>query len=368
MTFYYSFRPGQTLLDSPTQDLKTWESIYKFISYGVSMVDRTGNFTQPIQTKLYAGCCLPSLTSQSLSYRDCCNSRAQEIWQKSIALQKPLGLMWSGGIDSTRLVVSFLQNFKLSELKDRTKIITSQDAVHENPEFFKKYILPNFEIVNSENIPYLFDGSMLLVTGELNDQLFGSDLLRNYLVYSPTEYKESFSKDNIFNYINRYIDNDFVANILTNDIANSATSYGIQLEKNADWFWWYNFCFKWQNVWMRLMYVVAPRFRLNFSEQFVKDNICHFYDTKDFQLWSINSPEHRQFNKWNDYKLEAKKQIFEFDKNQDYFQFKTKRGSLQTIYYQRLAAVAIDENFNIIDSNNFKDWYLSNNKFVKNLA
>jgi hypothetical protein len=365
MSALYNFSPTVILRNKGFPELESWKLMYKFISYGVGLNDRTNTLKQPIRTAVYPKCKLPELQIQSLNYNDCCNYRANELLEKSRAMQIPLGIMWSGGIDSTRLLISFLQNFPLSDLKDSVKIITSQDAVHENPKFFKNYILPNFDLINSEAIPWLFNKQYILVTGELNDQLFGSDLLRNYLIYSNTEYLEPLNKSKIFNYVNCKIEDTFISTIVVDTIFKSADRYGIVLEKNSDWFWWYNFCFKWQKVYMRTLALPVNSQWGNINESFVNNFLHHFYNTEYFQLWSINNPQIRNFSKWSDYKFQAKKEIYDFNKDNDYFENKIKRGSLQTLYHQRIHAAGLDENFNLLSDINLADWYLPDNDFIK---
>ena len=61
--------------------------------------------------------------------------------------------------------------------------------------FYHECILPNFDLVSSETMPWLFDGSMFIVTGELNDQLFGSDMMRGLLLKDKTSVMSRFDKD-----------------------------------------------------------------------------------------------------------------------------------------------------------------------------
>jgi hypothetical protein len=328
------------------------------------LADRTGQFKFPIKTEIYSQCQLPILTSKHLSYKECCDQRAQEIWNTSIRLNKPIGIMWSGGIDSTRVMVSFLENFPLSELKDKVRIICNEYSIIENPEFYKKYIVPNFELINSENMPWLFDGSIILVTGETNDELFGTHRLKNYLFSSKDTYVDKFNKQNIFNYCRPKIKNDRAAWLLIDAVIDSADKYGVVLNNEADWFWWSSFCFVWQNCYMRLMTLAMPALWPNLTSAYMKEHVHHFFSTHDFQLWAINSPEIRIIKKWTDYKFQAKKEIFDFDGNRDYFENKTKRGSLISIFRHRPLAEAIDSNFNLIQRLDPALWYDPNNNFV----
>ena len=363
MKSVYYFNPNAILPTSNYPDVAEWKSIYKAISHAVGLVDRTNNLKQPVSTSVFPGSELPALQTTNLSYKDCCNKRAAELWNLSIRLQKPLGIMWSGGIDSTRLLISFLENYSLTELNDRIRVLTSYDAVVENRQFFRSYVAGKLQIINSENIPWLFDKSIILVTGEHNDQLFGSDMLKSFILDRADVFNNTFSKDVIFSYLDNKIQNPKVTTLLIDKVCQSASTYGITIEKNADWFWWWNFCFKWQSVKFRLLVLCSPNLWGNLTAEFMNTYLHHFYDSSDFQLWSINSQEARNVTKWVDYKKQAKIEIFDFDKNQDYFDNKLKKPSLRTVFVQRMMFEGIDTDFNIIHKFNLDDYYLCDNEF-----
>jgi hypothetical protein len=273
--------------------------------------------------------------------------------------------MWSGGIDSTRVMVSFLENFSIAELKDRVKIICNENSIFENPNFYQKYIVTNFELINSENIPWLFNGSALIVTGEMNDELFGTNMLKNYLFINPGTYTNKFNKQNIFNYFSPRIKNDQATWLLVDSVINAANKYGVVLENDADWWWYWNFCFKWQLCYLRLITLAMPSLWPTLDSRYMENYIHHFYSTDDFQLWSINTPEARIIKKWTDYKFQVKKEIFDFDGDQHYFETKTKRGSLFAVFNQRSLAEAIDSDFNLIKTLDTSVWYDPNNSFTQ---
>jgi len=363
MKSLYYFNPISIEPNQSQTDIADWKLLYKAINFTVGLVDRTNQFKQPISTKVYPGSELPPLTSNFLSYRDCCNKRAAELWDLSIRLQKPLGIMWSGGIDSTRMLISFLENFPLAEVKERIRVLTSYDGVVENQEFFRTYIAGKLTIINSETTPWLFDKSIILVTGEHNDQLFGSDMLKNFMLEKADSYNSNLSKDIIFSYLNQRIQNPKVTMLLVDGVCQSAATYGITIEKNSDWFWWWNFCFKWQAVKFRLLALCEPNLIHNLTADFTNTYLQHFYDSADFQLWSINSVEARTITRWIDYKKQAKIEIFDFDKNQNYFDTKLKKPSLRTVFLQRMLFEGIDSDFNIVQKVNIDDYYLPNNDF-----
>ena len=365
MNELYYYNPiGLVQSDVDGNDINNWKRVYNFINYAVGLNDRMGLLKLPVNTKIHPQCQLPVLGgTSSMSYKDCCTAQAQKLWDLSDRLGVPLGIMWSGGIDSTRVLVSFLENYPMNELATKVKVVTSEKAKFENPEFYYKHVLPNFELVNSELSPWLFDRKLILVTGELNDQLFGSDLLRGLILTNRDIFSARIDRQTVFSYVDAKIKHTDATAVLVDAVFKSADTYGIVLEKTSDWFWWFNFCFKWQTVCFRTMALAMPRFWPSIDQEYYSNYLHHFFATDEFQLWSINNPQVRVMEKWSDYKNQAKLEIFNFDGNQDYYQNKTKRGSLVTVFNQRAVAEAIGTDFKFYDNIKLSDWYNPNNSF-----
>lgn len=331
MNTYY-FHPSVVTRDMHRKDALRWGNLYKAFNQSVMLLDRTGVLKQPIRQSVYDVCELPKMRT-SLSYKECCDARAKELIDHATTIGKPLGIMWSGGIDSTNMLVSLLRNYSVGELKDKIKIILSTEARKENYMFYNNYVLPNFEFVNSEMLPWLFDGSLVIVSGEYNDQLFGSDMMRPFILKYGSDFKDKYNKETMFNYINSLVDDSVVSTVLCDSINQSARRAGIEIEKNSDWFWWLNFCFKWQNVHFRLYNIAIGTDHIDAAWD--KTHVKHFYQSEEFQLWSMSNPQVREIDDWRMYKREAKDLIYEFDMNERYLLNKIKMPSLFTVFRQR---------------------------------
>jgi len=365
MKSLYYYNPISFIHSIYRKDVTAWGSIYKLINEAVGMNDRSGLLKLPIHLKMYKQCLMPEYKIFTESYNDCVQKKVTELYNLSEKLQKPIGILYSGGIDSTGVIVGFLSRYHINDLKDKIKIIMNSHSIYENPEFFKNFLLPNFELINSHQLPVLFDGSMILVTGEFNDQIFGSDIINRYLIKRGTqEIKDKFNKDTVFEFINSYIQHDNISKLLIDKISQSALLKNINLEKNSDFFWWYNFCYKWQTVNFRIYTLASPKLIPNITKEWAQEHIHHFYQTDDFQLWSMNHPEVRIIDNWKQYKQESKKVIYDFDKNEDYFIHKYKRPSLQHIFYHRLISYAITDELKILTDFKPFDYYNPDNDFV----
>lgn len=363
----YFFNPITVRDKSFRKDILDWGKIYKLLNFAVSINDRTSTLKLPIHQSVYEQCVMPEYKSTSITYEQCCDERAKQIYDLSVELDKPIGIMWSGGIDSTGIVVSFLRNYSMDDLRKRIKIIMSTQSISENPEFYHRFILPNFPFVSSETLPWLFGNDMILVTGEFNDQLFGSDMIRGLLLKDKELVSKKIDKDYMLQYVDNQINDKFISEILCNSIYETSEKHGIVLEKNADWFWWFNFCYKWQTVHFRSYCLTIPKDAHKIDREWDKKYMHHFYQTDNFQLWSMNNPQVREFTEWKDYKKESKQLIYDYDKNEKFYNDKIKNASLYNVFWARMLNECVTSEFEIVEKFEPEEYYNPNNHFKRQL-
>src|SRR5882724_7672755 len=264
---------------------------------------------------------LPSVTA---TFEQLCNERAEELGRKLKASNRTyLNVMWSGGIDSTTIVISLLKTWSAEDLK-RVRILLSSASIQEYPRFYREYIAPRFrgQILNSTLIPYsAFLNDSLLVTGELGDQLFGSDLLRTAAWIGKSEDAAVRASDW----------KDLAVRIFASSLKSDVESARRFLEvyepiveecpHTVDslhmFLWWWNFTQKWQHVKFRIMlYMDEPRLTECYW------NMVHFFDCPRLQRWAIQNPDLKIRDTWESYKWIAKELIVDYTKD---FEYRTKR-------------------------------------------
>jgi hypothetical protein len=356
----YYYHPQLFMTEAAEPDIKSMLKWYRFLSPGIMLHDRSGLTSFPVRTAPYDQ--MPKFERSSITYDECCSTRAQEIWTKSSVSGLPIIIFWSGGIDSTRVLVSFLENFPLSECRARIKVAMNPSSIAENPEFYHAHVLPNFELVSSDSMPWAFDGTHIVVTGEFNDQLFGSDMLQKFLLEQPEQFSAKFNKWFIVKHINQNLQDPKSADLLVRTVEAAANHHGVELQKNADWYWWFNFCFKWQTVQFRMFTIASPSKQAALPNA-ITDTTYHFYGTPEFQLWSMNNLQTREITHWHQYKTVVKTGIMNFDGNQEYFDTKPKRLSLGSVFKFHRLIPAIDSSLNLITEPDFGRFYNPSNIF-----
>lgn len=344
-------------------DVQTWYSIYKIIPLGVSLVDRTCSIKFPFNIRLYEDYKMPAFDDRfSLNYADCCLNRARDLVKVSKELSVPITILYSGGIDSTAVLTSFKQVLSAAEFKELIIVALTPDSIRENHNFYFDHLRDQCRIISSQSFSNLITDKTIFVTGEHNDQLFGSDLVKE--LYQRNELLQvtaKYNKDYIIGYLKHKMNASHATiwlEVFDQHIKENQ-QYGI--ETNLDFFWWYNFCFKWQTVGFRML--LQQYDCSKFSDQFFRTHVYHFFSSKEFQLWSITSPQHRNFYRWEDYKLLAKKFIFDYNNDDVYYQTKIKDGSGGKLFYNRTINLALTSDYQILNTINYPQYYNQTNNF-----
>ena len=287
--------------------------IDKFLATNRTMeVDRTGSIEYPIKIKnIYP---LPIITSETKnpSFEDVCLGRAQKL----IDAGRQIRVAWSGGVDSTCLIVALLM---CDIPKDQLFICGTYNSIHENPAFYKNVILKQniphkFYSMHSAVVEGFYDGNDLLVTGEAGDQL-GVGQMSIVSTYDSDRwhrpYTETVSRKTLCG--------------LEEHIQSANNYLPEPLETLVDLVWWGSFNMSIQHVCLRTVRSLPDRTNW-------KNNICHFYDSDEFQIWSILNRDKKIKDSIGSYKYTFKDLIYNYDGGEDYWKTKSKVISHREVY------------------------------------
>jgi hypothetical protein len=357
------------LLTSSSEDLKLWSEFYNtVIVTGVSLVDRMELMQMPYNFKLYEPFRIPrDLTNFNLSYADVCDKRAAELLAHSDATGLPLYVLYSGGIDSTAVMTAFLRQRDYTKLRNQLVVCMSIDSITENPVFYNTFIRNKFNIVPSDNFASMFDGKCIIVGGEHNDQLFGSDIVGKALTMFPmSDIAASHSNGLLKKFLVGRGMAEKAADWWTDMLMWHSKQAPCEVKTNYELLWWLNFSFKWQTVWFRILLRVDPRFHKNLNPVWLQKHFHHFFTTEDFQKWSMLNPDKKIKDTWMSYKYTAKDYIYDFNKDQYYRDNKSKRGSLYRLFIHKNTPNAITTDWQYLYKINKEDYYQPNNSFKLN--
>jgi hypothetical protein len=292
---------------------KMYDNYWQLVcyNYGANILDRTNTIDFGFKYKTLTA--IPEYAMFTETFEQVCDATATKLVDLAEERNCNINLMWSGGIDSTTALVALLRTGKISRLR----VILSKASIGEYPKFYKDIIqveLPKQYSV-LENPKLALDSRDINLTGEIGDQIFGSAAIF-----------KAFKKKKLFDPYTTYISPEFL-----DKISEQVKKCPIELNTTFDFLWWFNFSMKYQNV----------QFRLYPSVQLPFGTITHFFDTNEFQLWSLNNPDKKIIDTLESYKYIAKDYIYTYHKDDNYRDTKLKVGSLQlgTIPF------SIDENY-----------------------
>jgi asparagine synthetase B (glutamine-hydrolysing) len=278
-----------------------------------------------------------------------CNYSFQELCHNRIIdlLKHPgeIGILYSGGIDSTLVTALMLQTISPSD-RNRITFFYNSASVMENPIFFNNYIRNQFNTGSSWDFDdWLSQSNRIIITGECADNLFGSltvksivnrfdDISILHKPYAPVI--EKVWRENL--------QDDF--NDIYEQFLMLSESCPFKITTVNDWFWWLNFTMKWQAV----IYRIYSHTDLSKT----KGRLVHFFNTDNFQRWSLENPDLKIKNDWKSYKWIMKDIIYEFDHDQDYRDNKVKFPSLPSMLRFKNVTDYISDDISEVLKNNIK--------------
>lgn len=285
------------------------------------------------------------------SYEQVTDERALQI-RDQIRAGKKFAVMYSGGMDSTLVLASLIKNLSQEEMES-VVVCASVHSILENPYFWKKFVYGKIKVVDS--VTHFYDDLIRLgyrpITADEGDCIFGTSiglqLYHNYDFYvsdlSPTvrdnlmKIKNSVSNPNVhysryrdilvkhFAY-NRTKDGLEFGRLLYEKYAKSAETTDVPVQSLHDFFWWLIFNVKYLNCSVR----GSIFFNKTLPPKVAMDNIENWFNGGEYQQWSMvnNNNGEKIRESLATYKYAQRRYIYDVDKNEWYFYFKTKLESL----------------------------------------
>lgn len=342
--------------------IERFSKYFKIYGHGVVPNDRTGTITFPVNTKTLFP--MPAFRSISKTFEEICNERARELLEKAEQIGGTLYVFWSGGIDSTLAVVSFLKQ-ATPEQKANMMILLSEESIVENPLFYANHIRGKLHTDSSGAFPLLLGGRHLIVNGEHNDQLFGSDIVAKFIaMFGSSAMHKPYSREMIGAFYDSFLDDKHTTSFYMDMFERLKAASPVSIDTNYLFFWWINFSLKWQTVSLRTLTFASRHTVKAITPEYAMTHYAPFFRTDDFQLWSMNHLDKKIKDEWRSYKWVCKDIIFDYTKDAEYRDNKIKRGSLHFLVVQQKVWPFIDEQFNFAETKNRSEYYEPKNDFV----
>ena len=108
MTAAYCYNPNR-FRKAQGDDWQSWLSLFDVISSNVTFIDRTANIINPIRSTIPNFLAMPAYDPGfAMTYEECCQSAAQRLLALQESLDVPIRILYSGGIDSSLVLTSFI--------------------------------------------------------------------------------------------------------------------------------------------------------------------------------------------------------------------------------------------------------------------
>lgn len=343
--------------------IKKFSHFFELFNHDVVIIDRSGTLRLPVNTQnLFP---IPTFKVFTKSYEEICNERALELLKRADEKGVRLCVFYSGGIDSTLVLVSLLKN--ATELqKNNITVLLSEKSIDENPNFYKKYIQNKLQVESSVNFMYLLGSKKMFISGENNDQIFGSDMVGKLMKAKGDDViHKPYNRELFLSFFNDIEDNHEINSFYVDIFERLAKAAPVAILTNFHFLWWINFSLKWQNVFIRQLVFVTERNIEKINSTYIKEGYYDtFFNTNDFQLWSLNNLDKRIKNTWNSYKWICKDIIFDFTKDSEYRDNKTKIGSLANLMVGASSYNFVEDSFTFHKCLPVEEYYNKDNDFI----
>ena len=249
---------------------------------------------------------------------------ADEFGKSIESSDKTVYLYWSGGIDSTAILVSILKTWNQTLLK-RLVILCDTASLHENAYFYHKFVKGQLaeQSVSSFEIDENNYDKIIIVDGEGGNQCLAGVYVQKLaylgrfdLLTTPWR-KQKNLKELLLGA------EDFNIDLVTDSIKHAP----VDIVSGYDFLWWTNYNFKYDDVMIRKMFSHSKLLTPQQTKILWDNGIYRFYQHSRMQVWAMNNCQQREEKLHVTAKYVQKKYIYQFDKNDFYWSSKTEQGS-----------------------------------------
>lgn len=324
------------------------EEICKFFGPWVCLIDRTGTYKGPFNCEIRWP--IPVYNPNfNLTYREVCLNRAMQISDYANSVNKKIRLYYSGGIDSSVILCSFIEALGLEETVKLIELAVTENSIRENFVLWDTIVRKNnFRLVSSSIAANIVSKDHITLTGECNDQLFGSDKMMGFMaLLGEDSIYEKWNPSDIEKFL---VHNATAKNLnpkpIVEYLRQTMEAAPFEIQNNYQFWWWYNFAWKWNNVATRIMYYIPKKMEHQTRTSF---EIDQFFNSPEFQMWSMKNhhDEPDRYGSPYEYKMLAKEFVADVTKNKGFLD-KTKNPSLIRALQSQFRIHAIDSNYNVI--------------------
>lgn len=271
-------------------------------------------------------CPIPELTHCEENFDNVIDSIADRFCQQVLQSGKTPYIAWSGGIDSTSILVSLLKTGNTDFLK-KLIVLHNKNSIKENPYFYYRFINQKLQTQNIDTL--VVDSSnfdkIVIVDGEAGNQCMGWRAIHVHSYYQNFDLldKPWRTVSDLTTLIPG--SNEFAVQLIKDSIDHAP----IDINTVYDFIWWTNFNFKFDNVLIKKVIFYTKNLTAQQTQMFYDQSLYRFYAHPDMQIWSMISTNQRRENTRNFVsKWIPKNYIYQFDRNDLWYSSKKEEASV----------------------------------------
>lgn len=282
--------------------------------FGYEIVDWTGDF--------------------SMSWADITDIKAQELWSQSRALNRPVLVRWSGGIDSTLVLIALLKHARADDL-DRLVVATTKAGVWESSHIYFTYLANKVKTVDFDYYIPSFTAdtfaNFIHVSGSPCDQLMiGMVAMSEPALQDPAwfniSWKNTVKLQEYLSLTKFHSDSDVLLDYIQQILCDNIESLDTDIHSIHQFVWWFNFNFF--SIAQGAHEYTHWHANNGIPVSVWKNHVFPwFYDTR-YQKWAMTNSSRPDiiFGK-NDWKVPLKQYIYDYVRDPYYLEYKPKIGS-----------------------------------------
>ena len=289
-----------------------------------------------------------------LDFHTITTNRVLELKKRAEKYEK-IFFFYGGGIDATVMLCAMLINWDKHTLS-KLRLVMNQNSIDEYPMMFSEHILYKLCTMSTTEFysgKYTLSNDAIFTGGWSADDISGHDSLPQFDAAYPGVYKKPWraNTDVLIEYLSSRSGYRKDGIFAFETIKASLEKHKIEVDTVFDFLSWVPFNWGYNIGVYAMSYSFGHVPNSVDSKKWIHENCFTFYNCEEYQYWFLGTigSEVRMGATANMYKYAAKKYIFDFTKDREYFINKIKIKSTPLIpdYHlmHRMYAVDTDYNF-----------------------
>lgn len=289
-------------------------------------------------------CAIPKLTHCEEDFGKVIDSIAEKFCNEVAKSGRTPYMSWSGGIDSTSILVSLLKIGNADFLK-KLIVLCNKNSINENPYFYYRFIDQKLQTQDTNTL--IIDSSnfdkIVIIDGEAGNQCMGWRAIHVHSYYQNFDFLNQSWKTVSDLTMAIPGSNEFTVQLIKDSIDHAP----IDIETVYDFIWWANFNFKFDTVLLRKVVAYTENLTTQQTQMFYNQSLYRFYAHPDMQIWSMISTDQRRISTQNfTNKWASKSYIYQFDHNDLWYSSKKEEASMSKFDHTTNNLIAIDDQWN----------------------